>query len=82
MKEYIRKFVINVTMVNVMTYPYIRCYVNYDPVYKRYMWIYDTIIEDEDGYGRNFCRTTRRYEAIWSESEIYGSMNPYTFAYE
>lgn len=82
MKEYIRKFVINVTMVNVMTYPYIRCYVNYDPVYKRYMWIYDPIMEDDNGYGRNFCRTTRRYQGIWSDKDIHTSMNPYTFAYE
>ena len=80
MMENIKKFVINVTMVNVMTYPYIRCYVNYDPAYKRYMWIYDPIMDDLDG--RNFCRTTRRYKAVWSDGDIHGSMNPYTFAYE
>ena len=83
----IRKFVLNVTMVNVMTYPYIRCYVNYDPVYKRYMWIYDPImdlshLEDDNGYGRNFCRTTRRYQSVWSDGDIHTSMNPYAFAYE
>ncbi len=93
MVKNIKKFVINVTMVNVMTYPYIRCYVNYDPAYKRYMWIYDPIMDDpimddlddddyDDGYGRNFCRTTRRYQAVWKDSDIHTSLNPYTFAYE
>ena len=79
----IANFVCNITIINVLTYPYIRCYVTYDPAFKRYMWNYDSIGSDNDGSEiTNFCRAkNRRIEQIKAD-DLYGSINPYVFAYE
>ena len=87
----ITNFVCNITIINVLTYPYVRCYVTYDPAFKRYMWNYDPIGSDDrillpSGKGgeeiTNFCRAkNRRIEKI-KAGDSYGSINPYTFAYE
>ncbi len=79
----ITNFVCNITIINVLTYPYVRCYVTYDSAFKRYMWNYDSIGLDNDGSEiTNFCRAkNRRIEKIKAE-DLYGSINPYRFAYE
>ena len=79
----ITNFVCNITIINVLTYPYLRCYVTYDPTFKRYMWNYDSFGIYSDGSEiTNFCRAkNRRVEQIRAESH-YGSKNPYTLAYE
>lgn len=79
----ITNFVCNITIINVLTYPYVRCYVTYDPAFKRYMWNYDSIGSDNDGSEiTNFCRAkNRRIQKIKAE-DLYGSINPYRFAYE
>ena len=79
----ITNFVCNITIINILTYPYVRCYVTYDPAFKRYMWNYDSIGSDSDGSEiTNFCRAkNRRIQQIRAE-DPYGSINPYRFAYE
>lgn len=79
----IANFVCNITIINVLTYPYVRCYVTYDPAFKRYMWNYDSIGSDNDGSEiTNFCRAkNRRIQKIKAE-DLYGSINPYRFTYE
>jgi hypothetical protein len=79
----IANFVCNITIINVLTYPYVRCYVTYDPAFKRYMWNYDSIGSDNDGSEiTNFCRAkNRRIQKIRAE-DLYGSINPYRLAYE
>jgi hypothetical protein len=79
----ITNFVCNITIINVLTYPYIRCYVTYDPAFKRYMWNYDSIGSDSDGSEiTNFCRAKNRRIQQIREEDPYGSINPYRFAYE
>jgi len=80
----ITNFVCNITIINVLTYPYVRCYVAYDPAFKRYMWNYDSIGLDNDGSEiTNFCRAkNRRIQQIQAEGFWGSSINPYRLAYD